>query len=89
MTDPRERESRPSAGAAVSTDRITSRVPRRHVSRPDLWAKYPDPAIYLARPTMFGLTLDAYRAEYRRRQAESWQFWELELRFPAPATVTR
>lgn len=53
--------------------------------RPDRWTLYPDPAIYLTMPTLYGLTVDQYRAEWCRRQAESWQRWELELRFPVPA----
>ena len=57
-------------------------------AREDLWHRYPAPSANF-RPTMFGLPLDAYRAEYRRRQAEGWQRYELELRFPAPTAVTR
>ena len=65
---------------------MTTTIRRRWPIRPDLWAKYPDPRLNF-RPTRYGLTLDAYRAEYRRRQAESWMPWELALRFPAPAEV--
>lgn len=36
---------------------------------------------------MYGLGVDEYRAEYRRRQAEGWGAWELTVRFPAPEAV--
>ena len=68
---------------------MTTTIRRRRPTCPDRWTLYPDPAHYLTMPTLYGLPLDAYRAEYRRRQAESWQRWELELRLPAPAAVTR
>ena len=85
--DPRQRETGPRATDRLSDDQAIIRsLPRRLPVRPDLWAAYPDPRLSL-RPTLFGLTLDAYRAEYRRRQAESWMPWELALRFPAPAEV--
>lgn len=61
--------------------------PRRRVSTPpDLWETYPDPRRSL-RATLFGLTVEAYRAEYRRRAAEGWASWELAARFPAPGSV--
>lgn len=53
----------------------------------DVLRTYPDPAIYLARPTMFGLTLDQYRAEWVRRRDEGWQSWELSTRLPRPDAV--
>lgn len=76
----------------LTTGRVTSRVattarPRRWVSTPpDLRETYPDPRANL-RPTLFGLTVADYRAEYRRRSAEGWQSWELAARFPAPEVV--
>ena len=68
---------------------MTTTIRRRWPTRPDLFEAYPDPARYLAIPTLYGLTVDQYRAEWCRRQAEGWQRYELELRFPAPAAVTR
>ena len=68
---------------------MTTTIRRRWPTCPDRWTLYPDPARYLAIPTLYGLTVDQYRAEWCRRQAESWQGWELELRLPAPAAVTR
>lgn len=55
-------------------------------ARPDLLESYPDARCNL-RTTMFGLPLEDYRKEYRRRQAESWQPWELATRFPHPDAV--
>ncbi len=52
-------------------------------SRPDLWAAYPDPAVNF-RPTMYGLRLEEYRAEWLRRQAEGWTAFELAVRLPRP-----
>ena len=65
---------------------VTTTIPRTRVRPrpPDVRGKYVDPRVNL-RPTMFGLTLDEYRAEYRRRQGERWASWELKARFPAPA----
>lgn len=76
----------------LTTGRVASTVqnpgrPRRRVSTPpDLWETYPDPRVNF-RPTMFGLTLEEYRAEYRRRQAEGWSAHELAARFPAPGSA--
>ncbi|HZL05820.1 MAG TPA: hypothetical protein VFE45_10465 [Coriobacteriia bacterium] len=64
---------------------MTTTIRRRWPTCPDRWTLYPDPARYLAIPTLYGLTVDQYRAEWYRRQAEGWQRYELELRFPAPA----
>ena len=64
---------------------MTTTVRRRWPTCPDRWTLYPDPAHYLTMPTLYGLTVDQYRAEWCRRQAEGWQRYELELRFPAPA----
>lgn len=77
----------------VTTTRPTTVVPthraRRDCPRPDRWTLYPDPARYLAIPTLYGLTVEQYRAEWCRRQAESWQRWELDRALPVPAAVTR
>ena len=54
--------------------------------RPDLFDTYPDPRLNF-RPSMYGLTLDQYRAEWCRRQAAGWLPWELAARFPRPEQV--
>lgn len=53
---------------------------------PDVRERRPEPRCNY-RTTMFGLTLEDYRNEYRRRQTESWQPWELATRFPHPGAV--
>jgi hypothetical protein len=71
------------AGSSVTG---RGRGPRR-CSRPDLWeTHYPDPRVNL-RTTMFGLTLEQYRAEFMRRRGEGWFEWELSQRFPRPGEV--
>ena len=52
--------------------------------RPDLWATRPPASRYLG-PTMFGLTRDELRTEWRRLAAEGWARWELDDRFAAVA----
>lgn len=75
------------AGAgAVSTTVATSHRARRDCPRPDRWTLYPDPRLNF-RPTMFGLSLDAYRAEVARCRDARWQAWELDTRFPRPESV--
>lgn len=62
---------------------ITRSLALRGHMRPDLWTTYPDPAVNF-RPTLFGLRLEEYRAEWLRRQAEGWTAFELTARFPLP-----
>jgi len=75
----------------VTTTRPTTVVPthraRRDCPRPDRWTLYPDPAHYLTMPTLYGLTVDQYRAEWCRCQAAGWMGWELAARFPCPESV--
>ena len=85
MTDPRDRESRPPAGAATrnQTFNLGPSLPRRTPARPDLFTTYPDPRVNY-RPTLFGLPVAEYVAEVRRRQAEQWAAWEINRRFERP-----
>ncbi len=88
---PRQREGRSCRGAAISDDRVgagsRTTLRRSWPHRPDIAQQYPDPRVNF-RTTMFGLTLDLYRAEWVRRQAEGWQRWELDHRLPAPGAVS-
>lgn len=74
------------------TTRIASTVrpigARRVVDLPleERLALYPD-ARRNFRPTMYGLTLAEYRAEWCRCRDAGWQPWELAARFPAPEVV--
>ena len=92
MSGPGQQRGRPLRTDGLSTsDRLSTRSNTRLLHqlpvRPDLWdVHYPDPRCNF-RSTMFGLTLDQYRAEYRRRQAEGWAAWELAVRFPHPDAV--
>jgi len=65
---------------------MTATIRRRWPTRPDLFEAYPDPRANF-RPTLFGLTLDAYRAEWCRCQAAGWLPWELDKRLPRPEQV--
>lgn len=82
----RANERRP-AGAASEADGPARIVPRHGRPRPDLWLTYPDPSVNF-RPTMYGLPIEHYRAEWLRRRDEGWQRWELERRLPAPGAVS-
>lgn len=66
---------------------MTTTIRRRWPTRPDLFEAYPDPARYLAIPTLYGLTVEQYRAEWCRCQAAGWLPWELHERFPRPEVV--
>lgn len=68
---------------------MTTTIPRTRVCPrpPDVRGKYVDPRVNL-RPTMFGLTLDEYRAEWIRRRDEGWKAWELAVRLPHPDAVS-
>lgn len=76
----------------LTTGRVTPTVqsparPRRRVSTPpDLRETYPDPRRNY-RATLFGLTVEEYRKEYRRCAAEGWTATELAERFPAPGSA--
>ena len=65
----------------------TAHRARRDCPRPDRWTLYPDPAQYLTMPTLYGLTVEQYRAEWCRCQAAGWMGWELAARFPRPESV--
>lgn len=89
----RANESRPEKFEAASkAGGPGSIIPRaaagRYFPRPDLWQRYPDPAVNFRRMT-WGLTLDALRAEWVRCRDAGWLPWELEARFPASREEVR
>jgi len=85
MTDLRQRENRPGRGG--SSDHVAGAMPQilrhRWCTREDLWRRYPEPSANF-RISMFGLSLEAYVGEVRRRQADGWAGWEISIRFPRP-----
>ena len=79
MTDPRD-------AAATRRDherRDSGPVAPRWRAREDLGRRYPEPSANF-RISMFGLSLEAYVGEVRRRQADGWAGWEISLRLPRP-----
>jgi len=65
---------------------MTATIRRRWPTRPDLWARYPDPRLNFRHATPYGLTVAELRAEWKRQVDAGWARWELELRLH-PAEV--
>lgn len=55
-----------------------------HLTSEERFDRYGNPADRYRAPGMFGLTLDAYRAEWCRCRDAGWFPWELARRFPEP-----
>lgn len=76
-----EHSARNGAIPILSQDRRTWVA---HLTPEERVDRYGDPADRYRAPGMFGLTLDAYRAEWRRCRDAGWFPWELARRFPDP-----